>query len=218
MVRSCPSILARYVGPAFGLHQLRPAPVELAVVALAHAEITGPGVETLVEPLVSQPHLRIQESPPGYDAAASARALLPIVHVILLEGAGRAEAAHAGQPDGFLDVRWRRLVGEDPRPHLGLVGSPRLPHAEGARGGAQHREIGEHRADDRIDQRRSRSQAFFDLGPDLLLVVENFRHWRIADIFRPDANQDVTITRGNHASGSIWFGRDACAERGFDRR
>src|SRR5437879_7413997 len=105
MVRSCPSILAWYVGPAFGFHQLSPAPVELAMVALAHAEIAGPGVETLIEPLVSEPHLRIQEGPPGYHAAAGAGAFLPIVHVVLLEGPGRAEATHSGHPDRFLDVR-----------------------------------------------------------------------------------------------------------------
>src|SRR5260370_38330236 len=134
MACSCPLIPTRHFGPACGLHQLSPAPVELAMVALADAEIAGPGVETLIEPLVSQPHLRIQESPSGYDAAASAGALLPIVHVVLLEGPRRAEAAHPGQPNCFLHMRRRRHAGEQPRRQRGLVRSPRVPDTQRARG------------------------------------------------------------------------------------
>src|SRR5271168_1380280 len=97
MPGSRPSIAARHLGPAVGLHQLRPAAIELAVVALAHAEIAGPAFEIFVEALMPQTHLRVHGHAPRDDATAGAGALLPIVHVILLEGAGRAEAAHPAQ-------------------------------------------------------------------------------------------------------------------------
>src|SRR6516225_6376723 len=89
MPLSRPLVAARHRSPAVGCHQLRPAPVELTVVALAHAEIARPGVETLVKALVPKPHLRVYRHAPRDDAAASAGAFLPIVHVVLLEGAGR---------------------------------------------------------------------------------------------------------------------------------
>src|SRR5271166_2296807 len=90
MPGSRPSVAARHLGPALGLHQLSPAAVELAVVALAHAKVAGPGVEALVEALVPQAHLRVHRHAPRDDAAAGAGAFLPIVHIVLLEGAGRA--------------------------------------------------------------------------------------------------------------------------------
>src|ERR1700739_3210272 len=138
MVCSCPSILARYFRPALGFHQLRPAAIELAMVPLAHAEITGPGVETLVETLMSQPHLGVDGKLPRHHTPTRLCALLPVVHIVLLECARRAETPYAGQPYRLLDVGRRRLIGIDPRPHRGLFGTPRLPHPEGARGRAQH--------------------------------------------------------------------------------
>src|SRR5262249_34888303 len=146
MAGSHPGVAARHLGPARARHHLRPAPIKLAMVALAHAEIAGPSVELLVKPLVAKPHLRVERSAARHDTATGARAFLPIVHVVLLKGAGRAEAPHPGEPDRLLDMRRGGLVGVDPRPDLGLVGPARLPDAEGARGGAQHREIWEHRA------------------------------------------------------------------------
>src|SRR2546429_1363103 len=83
-------------------------------------------------------HLRIHRHATRDHAAAGAGAFLPIVHVILLEGAGRAETANTGQADRFLDMRRGGLVGVDPGPHLGLVRATRVPDAEGARGGAEH--------------------------------------------------------------------------------
>src|SRR4029077_4458433 len=128
-------------------HELRPAPVKLAMVALAHLEVTGPSLEPVVEPPVPQSYLRVQDGPSRNHAATSARALLPIVHVVLLECAGRAEAPDAGQSDRFLDIWRRRFVGVNPRPDLCLFGPPWMPDAECARRDAQHREIREHRAD-----------------------------------------------------------------------
>src|SRR6516164_8857905 len=129
MARSRPSIAARHLGPGIGPHQLRPAAVELAVVALAHAEIAGPALEVLVEALVPQTHLRVHGQAPRDDAAAGAGAFLPIVHIVLLEGAGWAEAPHPAQPHSLLDVRRGRLIDVDPRPHLGLIRAARVPDA-----------------------------------------------------------------------------------------
>src|ERR1700738_756294 len=98
-----PSVAARHRGPTLGRHQLRPAPIELAVIALAHAEIAGPGLEVRVETLVPQAHLRVHCQSPRDDAATGAGAFLPVVHVVLLEGAGGAEASYSGQPDRLLD-------------------------------------------------------------------------------------------------------------------
>src|SRR5262249_9619173 len=99
MAGSHPGVAARYLGPVRARHHLRPAAIKLAMVALAHAEIAGPGVEALVKPLVAKPHLRVQRGAARHDTAASARAFLPIVHVVLLKGAGGAEAPHPSEPD-----------------------------------------------------------------------------------------------------------------------
>src|SRR5262245_56449300 len=109
------------------------------MVALAHAKVTGPRLEALVEPLVPQPHLRVQGESPRHPPATGGRALLPVVHVVLLEGAGGAEAAHTRQPDGFLDRGRGCPVDVEPGPDLGLVWPPRVPDPERARGGAEHR-------------------------------------------------------------------------------
>src|SRR6516225_4300634 len=114
MPGSRPPVAARHFGPALGLHQLRPAAVELTVVALAHAKIAGPGVEALVKALVPKPHLRVNRHAPRHHPATSAGAFLPIVHVVLLKRARRAEAAHPGSPHRFLDVPRRRLIDIDP--------------------------------------------------------------------------------------------------------
>src|SRR5437879_4556743 len=90
------------VAPARGVHQLRPAAVKLPVVALAEAGIAGTGAEGGIEVLVPEPHLIVDRQAPRHDAAAGLRAFLPIVHVVLLESSGRAEAAHSGQPECVL--------------------------------------------------------------------------------------------------------------------
>src|SRR6516164_9746156 len=94
MAGSRPSIAARHLSPALGLHQLRPASIELAMVALAHAEIAGPGLELPVEAVMPQTHLRVYRHSSRDHPAAGAGAFLPIVHIVLLESAGRAEAPH----------------------------------------------------------------------------------------------------------------------------
>src|SRR5258708_17877643 len=103
------------------------------MVALAHAKLTSPTLEPLIEPLVPQSHLRVQHEPPRHHAATSARALLPIVHLVRLESAARAEPADAGQSDRFLYMSRCPLVGVNQRPDLGFFGSPRMPDASCAR-------------------------------------------------------------------------------------
>src|SRR4029453_3810167 len=90
--------------PALRRHELRPAPIKLPMVALAEAGVTGPGLEVLAVALMAQPHLHIQRIAPGNNPTPGAGTLLPVVHVILLEGARRAKAPHPSQPHGLLDL------------------------------------------------------------------------------------------------------------------
>src|ERR1700731_315115 len=118
------------------------------MVAFTVAVFAGQCAEILIEMLVPQAHLVTERVAPGDDTSSGLSAALPIVHVVLLEGARRAEHPHPGQSNGFLDLGRGRLVGEDPRPDLGLVGPSRVPDAEGARGRPEHRKVGEYRTDD----------------------------------------------------------------------
>ena len=104
-------------------------------------------------------HLRVQWHAAGHDAAAGLRAFLPIVHVVLLKRVPRAEAAHAGQPNRLFDVIGRRLVDKYLRRDLGFAGAARVPGTEGARGGAQQRQIRQHGADERVDPPGARPEA-----------------------------------------------------------
>src|SRR4029077_6268471 len=121
----------------------------------------------------------------------------PIVHVVLLEGAGRAETAHAGETERLPDLAGRRLVDEYPRPHLGLAGAARLPNAEGPRGAAQQREIREDGGDDRVDQRGARPEPPVDLGADLALVGLDLGQWRVAVLVGGDADHNMAVAGRN---------------------
>src|SRR5580765_3030081 len=81
-----PRRATRQLGPVRRRHQLRPAPIETPVVALAHAKLAGPGPELRIEPLVTEAHLRVERHAARHHAAAGLGAFLPIVHVVLLEG------------------------------------------------------------------------------------------------------------------------------------
>src|SRR5581483_4229984 len=144
-------------------HQFGPAAVKLAVVALAERGVAGPAAEGRVECLAPQAHLVVDRHLAGHDAAAGLGAFLPVVHVVLLERAGRAETAHPRQAERLLDLARRRLVDEYPGPHLGLLRAARLPQAERARSAAQQREIREYRADDRVGPVDAGSEAAVDL-------------------------------------------------------
>src|SRR6266851_4811482 len=181
--RPTPCVSALEICPALGRHELRPALVELPMVALAKAVVAGPGLEVLVVALMAQPHLHIQRIAPGDDPAAGAGTLLPVVHVILLKGARRAEAPHPSQPHGLLDLGRGRFIHIDPGPELDLVGSPWVPDAERARGRAEERKVGKHRADDGINHTVSETQARLHLQADGLLVGQDGGHRRIRDGF-----------------------------------
>src|SRR6516162_1766616 len=88
---------------------------------------------------------------PRHRSPTGPGAFLPVVHLVLLETAGRAEPPNTGQPDRLLDVRRGGLVDVDPRPDLGLVATARMPDAKGARAGAEQGEVGKQGADDRAD-------------------------------------------------------------------
>src|SRR5690349_3618052 len=94
--------LRRRAVRALPRHQLGPAPVEAAVVRLAVAIVAGDGGEIRVEPLAAAAHLVIQRMTAGDDAAPGLGAALPVVHVVLLEGAAGAEHAGAGEADRLL--------------------------------------------------------------------------------------------------------------------
>src|SRR6516225_6008146 len=187
--------------PALGRHQLRLASIELPMIALAHAEIAGPGIEVRVEPLMPEPHLRVQERSSRHRSATGASTFLPVVHIVLLDGTGGAEPPHTGQPDRLLDLRRGGPVDIDPRPDLGLVGATRMPDAEGAGAYAKQGEIGEQGADDRADQSHSGSQALFHLRADLLLVREDLGHRRLGHVVWPDAHNGMAVSGGDDAPG-----------------
>ena len=68
-------------------HELDPALVEVPMVAFAQAIFTGPGAELLVVSFVPEPHLIVQWVAPRHHPPAGLGTCLPVVHVVLLEGA-----------------------------------------------------------------------------------------------------------------------------------
>src|SRR5438132_3795152 len=113
------------------------------MVAFAVAVIAGQRSEILVEALMPQAHLVTERIAPGDDTSSGLGAALPVVHIVLLEGARRPEHPHPRQPNGLLDLGRGGLVGEDPSPDLGLVGPPRVPDAKRTRRRPQHRKVRE---------------------------------------------------------------------------
>src|SRR5262249_60508803 len=100
---------ARPLLPARRFHQLGPAAIEFGVIAFAEAVIADGGAERRIEALTAEPHLGVYRDAAGHHPAAGLGAFLPIIHVVLLEGAAGAEAADAGQLEAALYVRRRRL-------------------------------------------------------------------------------------------------------------
>ena len=66
----------------------------------------------------------------GDDAAGSAGALLPVVHVVLLEVAAGAEGLGEVAPHGGLDFRGRFLVHDAVGPDLGFIRTTGVPDAD----------------------------------------------------------------------------------------
>ena len=93
-------------------HEFGPATVEVALAYFAYGKITGPSSQVFVEPLPAHAHLIVQVQPAGNYSAAGLGAGLPVVHVVLLKVARRAEAAHRGQAQRVLDLLGCSLVHE----------------------------------------------------------------------------------------------------------
>src|SRR6516225_3793126 len=180
--------------------------------------VTGPSFQLLVEMLVPETHLVTEKIASGDRPSAGLGAPLPIVHVVLLERARRTEPAHAGQSDRFLDRRGRRLVGKDPSPNLGLLGSPRMPNTEGARNRAKHREVWEESADDRLDPFEARTEAPLHFRSDLRLVGLEFGYRRVDDHIGADPYDAVTIARPEHHSSRVGAQTVLAARPGLHRR
>ena len=102
------------------------------MVALAEAGVAGPGLQVFVEPLVPQSHLHVEFNPPGNDPPAGLGAFLPMVHVVLLEGARRAEALDGVLAYRLPDFGKGCFVHVAPRPYFDLVRASRVPNTKGA--------------------------------------------------------------------------------------
>src|SRR6516162_6472678 len=111
------------------------------MVALAHAEIAGPGIEVWIEALISEPHLRVQKSSPRHRSATGRGCIPASCPCRPARSCRKGQPPHTSQPDRLLDMRRGGLVGIDPRQDLDLV-RPRMPDAKGARTNAQPGEIG----------------------------------------------------------------------------
>src|SRR5580700_2378546 len=173
------------------------------MIEFAVAMVAGPGVEIRVEALVPEPHLVAQFEAPRDRAACGLGAALPIVHVVLLEGARWAEHPHPRHADRFLDLGRGRLVGVDPGPNLGLVRTARMPDAQGARSRPEHRQVRENRADDRLYDVEPRTEAPLHLGPDLGFVGENFGGRRIGHRVGADRDDRMAVPRGQHPPARV---------------
>jgi len=102
------------------------------MVRLAEAVLARAGAELVVEALAPEAHLEVQWIAARHHAASGTRALLPVVHVVLLEHARGAEHARPDASNGVFHLGRRGLVGVHPRPDFGLVGAARMPHAKRA--------------------------------------------------------------------------------------
>src|SRR5208282_4644086 len=83
----------------------------------------------IVGACVAQSHLQVQLLAPRHVAAQDFLYLEPVLAVILLEDATRAEGAQHAKTDGFLDFRRRLAIHQRPSPYLYFAGSARMPHA-----------------------------------------------------------------------------------------
>ena len=157
----------------------------------------------------------VQGMAPGYHPAASPRALLPVVHVVLFEGPRGAEALDASQSHRFFHRGWGDLIDIDPRPHLGFLGSARVPDTEGPRGGAEEGKVGKYCANDGINQVDPRPQSLFDLWADLLLIGQDLWYRRLSHVLRAQTDSAMTVAGRHQAAGGGRFGRHTRAGTPF---
>src|SRR5215831_681914 len=136
--------------------------------------VSGPSPDVLVEAFVSSSHRIVQLVAPGHHPPAGLGALLPVVHVVLFEGACGAETPQTGQAEGFLHRHRGRLVDVDPGPDFYLVRVLWVPDPEGVGRGAEEGEVREQRADDGVDQATTGSETPRNLRADLFLIGQDF--------------------------------------------
>src|SRR6516164_10756836 len=188
------------------------------MVAFAVAILARQCAQILVEMLVAQSHFIAQGIAARDHAAPSLRAALPVIHIVLLEGPRRTEHPRARQPNGFLDFRRSGLVGKDPRPDFGPVRSPRVPDANGARGGPQHREVREYGANDGLDSVETRAEALLHLWKDRGLIGQDRGGRRIGNGIGADPDDAVAIAGGEHGPAWVRVDAEITAGTGLDRR
>src|SRR5262249_18011428 len=138
-------------------------------------------------------------------AAAGLSALLPIIHIVLLEGTGGAKAPDPGQAHGLFDLGRRGLVGINPRRHDNLVGSMWVPDAEGTGRGAEDGEVRKHRPQNWVDQVDAGPQTSLDFRANALFIGKDFGHRRVADIMGTKGDDAVTVARREHRAGGRGF-------------
>src|ERR1700758_829362 len=168
------------------------------MVAFTVAVVAGPGFEIFVETLVPEAHFIAERVAPGHHPSRGLGAALPIIHVVLLERARRAEAPHSGQPERLLDLRRGRLVDVNPRPHLGLVRPARVPNSKSARGSSEHREVREHRTDDRLYSAQTRTEALCHLRSNLFLIGQDLGNGWVGDRVGADPDDRMAIAGRHH--------------------
>src|SRR5215469_1018053 len=92
-LRTVRAPMAVHPAPVRRCHDLGPATIERAVVRFAETGLAGNSAKCRIEALVPHPHLVVDRHLPCHDTTAGQGALLPVVHVVLLERARRAESA-----------------------------------------------------------------------------------------------------------------------------
>src|ERR1700738_1910165 len=124
----------RDVGPAPGVHELLPAPIEEALVVLRDVPLGDEPWIIRMRPRVTRAHREILWVPAPEAACARGGYLTPIIDVVLLEHARRTIIGLAPDTDHALQVLGHIPVEQHEVPKLGLGAaagearrSPRIP-------------------------------------------------------------------------------------------
>jgi hypothetical protein len=121
-------------------------------------------------------------------------AFLPIVHVVLLEDAGRAEAAYPDEPHHVVDLGRGGRISEYPRSDLGHVRPPRLPTRKVREVLRRIERCGNTAPIIGLISRLGGPSRFSTLGPDWALIFLDHRHRRVAHIIGTDTDEGMAVT------------------------
>src|SRR5262245_8569428 len=130
------------LGPRLAGHEVGPAPVEPPGGLLTEDVVGAPGEVAEVGAGVPEAHPGVERVAARDAAAKDLLDLVPVLAVVLLEEARRAEGPQDVDAERLLDLRRRRCRNRSPRPDLDLAGPAWLPHAHGAV--REIREVREH--------------------------------------------------------------------------